>query len=224
MASKDAAEAAPQNPYLAARREWNERYGDHIKSAQSWRLAAMGSIGIALISVGGLAYSASQSKFVPYVVEVDKLNATLPIGPADRAGKADARIVRSQLASWIANTRSVYLDAGAEQRIIREAYALIDQASPAFQTVNEFMRANDPFERAKTETVSVEVQTVLPLGGDTWRVEWMETTRGRDGAVITRKPWQAVITTAVNPPTDERAVLTNPLGIFVTALSWSERL
>ena len=29
------------NPYLAARKEWDERYGSLIKRAQNWRLAAM---------------------------------------------------------------------------------------------------------------------------------------------------------------------------------------
>src|SRR5215468_2741558 len=29
------------NPYLAARKEWDERYGSLIKRAQNWRFAAM---------------------------------------------------------------------------------------------------------------------------------------------------------------------------------------
>ena len=28
------------NPYLAARREWDERYGDHIVRARNWRTMA----------------------------------------------------------------------------------------------------------------------------------------------------------------------------------------
>jgi len=60
--AKEAQPKAPDTPYLAARREWNERYGDHVKSAHQWRLAAFGSIAIALASVGGLVAVSMQSK------------------------------------------------------------------------------------------------------------------------------------------------------------------
>ena len=42
---------APYNPYLAAaRRAWDERYGDLITRARNWRLAALLSGAIALVA------------------------------------------------------------------------------------------------------------------------------------------------------------------------------
>lgn len=213
----------PVNPYLDARREWNERYGSEVKQAATWRLVAIGSLIVAGVAVTGLAVSASQNKMVPYVVEVDKLHATLPIGPADRAAKGDSRIIRAQLAGLISDLRSVYLDAAAEQTAIRRAYAMLAQNGTAYQVVNEQMSKNDPFKRAQLESVTIEVQSVLPLGGETWRVEWIETVRDRSGVVTSSQPWQAAVTTSINPPTSEAGVLANPLGIYVTALSWSPR-
>lgn len=221
--SNPKATTAPTNPYLEGRREWSERYGSHIQQATTWRAVALASLAVAGASVAGLVYSINQVKMVPYVVEVDKLHATLPIGPADRAAKADPRIIRAQLAGWVENIRSVYLDAAAEQRAVRAAYALLDSKAPAYQVVGEHMRDHDPFKRAQMESVSVDVQTVLPVGGDTWRVEWVETVRARDGTVSAKQNWQAVITTAISPPTDEAGVLTNPMGVFVTGVSWSAR-
>ena len=43
----------PENPYLAARREWNERYGSYIAAARTWQLAAFGALGVALVAVAG---------------------------------------------------------------------------------------------------------------------------------------------------------------------------
>ena len=47
----------PENPhsavYLAARREWNERYGSYIAQANAWRLTALASLGVAFVAVGG---------------------------------------------------------------------------------------------------------------------------------------------------------------------------
>lgn len=213
----------PTNPYLDGRREWSERYGSYIQQAATWRLVACSSMAVTALAVGGLVYQAQSVKFVPYVVQVDKLGAMLPVAPADRAAKADARIVRAQLANLISNLRSVYLDAAAEQNAVKAGYALLDQQSAAYKVVNENMAANDPFKRAQRESVTVEVQSVLPLGGETWRVEWIETVRSRDGTVTSSRPWQAAITTKITPPTSEAGVLTNPLGIFVTGLSWSPR-
>lgn len=220
------AKTKPAQPsaYALGRMEWSDRMGDVIKQAAIWRAVAVGSLTVAGIAVSGLVYQASQVKLVPYVVEVDKLHATLPIGPADRAAKADSRIVRAQLADFISDLRSVYLDAAAEQTAVRSAYAKIDQSSAAFQVVNEHMAANDPFKRAQRESVTVEVQSVLPLSPDTWRVEWVEVTRARDGTVTSSRPWSAAVTTKLQPPTTEAGLLNNPLGIYVTAISWSPRV
>ena len=44
---------SPHNPYLAARREWDERYGDLITRAKNWRtMAALCSL-VALVATVG---------------------------------------------------------------------------------------------------------------------------------------------------------------------------
>ena len=62
-----------ENPYLAARRTWNEHVGSVVSSRQTWQVVGILSLLIALSAVGGMIHIGSQSKFVPYVVEVDKL-------------------------------------------------------------------------------------------------------------------------------------------------------
>lgn len=220
--------AAPQgeqlNPYLSGRKEWEERFAQPVKEANSWKMVAVGTTAVALAAVVGLGVVASQSKLIPYVVQVDKLGTVLPVARADQAARPDSPVVRAQLGNWISNIRSVYLDAAAVNRNVFAGFALIEQNSPAFQVVSEHMKANDPFRRAQRETVSVEVEQVLPVGGNTWRVEWRETVRGRDGQLIKQEQWSAVITTTINPPTDEATILVNPLGVYVSALSWSQRV
>lgn len=212
------------NPYLNARREWNERYGSYVAQRDAWRRAAFVSWGVSLLAVAGLTWVAAQPRLQPYVVAVDRLGAPVPIAPAEQAIQGDRRIVRAELARWITNIRSVSPDAAAERTAVTAAYALLNRRSAAFETVNEFMRANNPFERARRETVSVEIVSVLPLTGETWRVEWREIVRARDGSVTSTQPWQAALTLTTSPPRDEQTVLRNPLGLYVTALSWSQRL
>ena len=77
--SREPPSNAATNPYVEARREWNERYGDYIYQAQHWRTMAIISGLIALIAVAGVAYIGAQSKVIPYVVEVDKHGAAAAI-------------------------------------------------------------------------------------------------------------------------------------------------
>jgi type IV secretion system protein VirB5 len=122
--------------------------------------------------------------------------------------------------------RSVYLDAAAERNGIKNAYAKINHGGPAYGMLNDYMRqeTHNPFKRAVYESVGVEVQSVLPLTSDTWRVEWVETTRDRDGHETNKATWTATITITVQPPTDDKAILANPTGLYVQDLHWSKRL
>jgi type IV secretion system protein VirB5 len=214
----------PENPYLAARREWNERYGDYIARAQAWRLTALLALCLALIAVAGLAYLAAQNRVIPYIVAVDKLGAPVAVSYADRALPADTRIVRAMLARFIVNLRSVYADATAQRRAIEDAYALLSAADPATHRINHYFREHHPFDRAKSETVSVEIKSVLPLSDRTWQIEWEESIRSRGGEEKKHPHMLAAVSIAVTPPQDEATLLRNPIGLYVREINWSQQM
>ena len=82
-------ESATFNPYLAARREWDERYGSLITRARNWRFAAFLALGIGIIETGGLVALAMRSKVIPFVVAVDNLGRVVASGTADQVSAAD---------------------------------------------------------------------------------------------------------------------------------------
>lgn len=223
--------AAPLDPdsphsavYLAARREWNERYGDYIAQANSWRLAAIAALGVAAVAVAGNVWQSTRSRVQPYVVEVDKLGDALAIQRADVAAPVPVNVIRAQLARYVQDVRTVSVDVQAERAFINEAYAMVDRNSAALSFLNEHFASSNPFERAATETATAHVESVLPLpGGKTWRIEWREDTLARDGRPEVSKHWEATVTVSINPPTTEAGVLANPTGLFVEACSWGER-
>jgi type IV secretory pathway TrbF-like protein len=61
------------NPYLEARREWDERYADLVLGKRNWQIAAGGLLLLSLILASGIVWLCNHSRYVPYVVEVDKL-------------------------------------------------------------------------------------------------------------------------------------------------------
>jgi type IV secretion system protein TrbF len=216
--------AAFQGSYHAARQEWLERYGDYIAAARSWRRVAFLALIIAALAIALLIWTGTQAQIVPYVVKVDRVGSIVSVERADRMGRPDAALITAQLARWIGAVRTVYVDAAAQRALITEGYAMINRLGDAYGALNDHMRAHDPFERAKAETVAVDVQSVLPIAGDSWRIEWKEDSRGRDGALLTSMQYQASVTLSFSPPRDEATIRANPLGLYISAFSWARRL
>src|SRR5690606_15187070 len=73
---KQPQEPREENPYLNARRAWNDHVGSVVSAHQSWQVIGILSLLIALTAIGGIIHVGSQSKFIPYVVEVDKQGQT----------------------------------------------------------------------------------------------------------------------------------------------------
>jgi type IV secretion system protein VirB5 len=212
------------NPYLAARREWDERYGDLISRARNWRLAAFLALAIAVIETGGLIALSMRSKVVPFVVAVDNLDRVVASGTADRVSVADDRLKRAALVQWVSDWRTVTADGVAQRKAIDRVYSMIGRGTPAQVQVSEYYRNDPPYKRAQTQMVSVDVKAVYASGDKTWELEWVEVARGITGDVQSEQRWKGSFTVAVNPPTDERLARVNPLGLFVTNLSWSKVL
>src|SRR5258708_33914708 len=82
------------NPYLNARKEWDERYGSLIKRAQHWRGAAVLALLVALSEAVVILGVATRPKTVPYVVAVDSLGRVVARGAVERGlsfgGRSDA--------------------------------------------------------------------------------------------------------------------------------------
>jgi type IV secretion system protein VirB5 len=219
--SEHAADAAAlETPYLSARREWNERYGDYIARARSWRLAAFGAIAVALALAIGVIWQGAQSKVVPYVVEVDKLGDAVAVARADRAASADVRVIKAQLAAWIVDVRSVSSDPLAQKAALSRSYATTAATATLF--LNDYYRQHSPF--SQNRTVAVSVDAVLPISNQTYQIQWSEDGRDLQGRALATTHWLASVTVAFDPPTDERGVLSNPLGLYVTGISWTQHL
>jgi len=212
------------NPYLAARHEWDERYGDFITRARNWRAIAMLCALAALMAVGGVTWLSARSRIVPFVVLIDSLGRPLASGIAEQATVSDDRLKRASVLAWVENLRLITTDGIAQRKAIDHVYAQIASGSEAQTFVGEFYRSAQPFKRAQTETVSVEVNSVLPTSDRTFEVDWVETTRDLYGTVKATDRWKGSFSIALNPPTDERLARINPLGVYITNVSWARVL
>lgn len=214
----------PHNQYLAARHEWDERYGDLITRARNWRTVALVCSMAALLATAGMTWLSARSRIVPFVVLMDSLGRPVVSGVAEQTGINDDRLKRASILDWVEDLRLVTTDGIAQRKAIDHVYAQIASGSEAQAFISEYYRSAQPFKSAQTETVSVAVNSVLPTSDRTFEVDWVETTRDLYGTVKATDHWKGSFSIAINPPTDERLARINPLGIYITNVSWSKVL
>lgn len=218
------------NPYLDARRTWDSRLAELAYGKQFAQYLALLATLVLLAAVGGQVYTASQVKFVPYVVEVSHLGEAAAVRIADRAGPVDPRVVRSTVAAFVADTRLVTPDAALQRRAILRAYAVVGPTDPAHSKLNEWYGRHEeasPFRRAMREVVTIDITSVIPQSAETWQVDWVETVRDRQGAQKSQARWRALLTLYHAPPTEgvsEEQLLANPLGIYLRDFSWTRQV
>ncbi len=219
-----------ENPYLAARRTWNDQSAANVASRQMFQLLGVLALLVALAGVGGVTYIGSQSKFIPYVVEVDQLGQHRAAAPADRAAPVDPRVVHAAVADWISSIRLVTPDIALQRKAVFKVYSMLAPNDPATVKSNEWLNGTDessPFARATKETASIEITSVIPQTPDTWQVDWTETVRDRQGVKKGEsRRWRALVTVYVmptTPETTEEDMRNNPLGIHVRDFSWSKQ-
>lgn len=211
-------------PYLRGRAEFDSVFADLARGKRNWQLVAFGALAVAGVLAGGLVTLATQTRITPYVVEVDRLGRAQAFGPAERLRATDQRVIMSQLAGFVRDTRTVLADPVAQAELVRHSYAFVDQNAAAFLNGYFAAPAHDPRLVAKDATRLVEVTSVLPVpGSTTWKVSWTETTVPRTTAgAPSAASWEGYFGTRIVAPATTERITVNPLGLYVTSVNWTQ--
>lgn len=211
-----------QSPYVRARQEWDERFGDQIKSKNNWRLTAFISMATTFLCVTGMVATAYRSNTVPYVVALDDVGRAVPVIPAKQVAVKDVRLQAAVVARWLTDLRTVVTDAVAQRRLVDEVYAETGQNSAASATVTEFYSKNSPFDLLTKQTVDASVESIVQQSPRTYEVTWTEVTRDLVGEFMATHRYRAFVSVTTQEVTDAKQALANPLGLYVTNLAWGE--
>ncbi|MGL4209459.1 MAG: VirB8/TrbF family protein [Candidatus Adiutrix sp.] len=209
-----------KNPYLAAKHEWFESVGPHVKAASQWRLVAFLSLFLAIASLCMNIMQVSRAKVVPYIVAVDKLGAALAVKRADTASTLPVTVVQAELANLIINWRTVTADLDLQNRMVEKLSSFARGSAKGVLT--EWFEQNNPVVRAKSgRLVSINIKSVpLPVSQNSWRIEWQEIVRNHVGTTLEVTQYEATMAVAIQPPKTDEEVLRNPGGVFITELSF----
>ncbi|MDL2285499.1 type IV secretion system protein [Desulfovibrio sp. OttesenSCG-928-F07] len=220
---KNNAAVASNNPYLNAKKEWLERYGDIIAQNHNLRVFSMFILMALILSIGGNIYQATQSKYIPYVVAIDKVGKVQSGAMPKPLANIPNEVIQSELTTFLQNWRSVTADADLQNRMLEK---LVAYSTPQVRAIlQEWFSQNNPYKRAETHLVSIEM-TGLPhqVSKHAYRAEWLEITRDRQGKTIERSKYEAVFTIAILPPETEADIVQNPLGLMIVDANFSRLL
>ena len=209
------------NPYLNARREWDERYGDALSRAHNWKMMAFGAVAVAGIAVAGIAHIGAQSKIEPYVVAIDKMGNPIAMAQPVTGGAIHQRIIEAQIASWVWNWRSMLSDPVAQKQLLAQVYAMASTQTAA--EINPWYKKSWTADAGFV--VSPHITSILPVSKSTYQVNWRET-KYQNGQNDGTTNYKANVTTGIDKKiaSTAQASMLNPLGIYVQSITWTKVL
>ena len=207
--------------YIEGRRTFVEEYAEMRQARRLWQLVAIVSITVAFVLSIGFAFVANKHEVVPYIVELDAEQQIVRTYPAEPVSPTNTQHTRASLGRWVQTWRNVSPDSAVIEERVAYLFAHIQDDSPAQGRVFTWIDENNPYERAKDETASVDVVSVTNRGGNSWQIGWRETIFGRNGRERDNKRYTANILVAFGQPKQE-SILLNPGGLYITEIDWQE--
>ena len=211
----------PETPYQRAGQAWDERIGSARVQAKNWRLAFFGALALSGALAAGLVWQSARGTITPWVVQVDKLGQAQAVAPATADYQPTDPQIAWHLARFVQEVRSVPADPVVLRQNWLDAYNYVtDKGALA---LNDYARTSDPFSKVGKSQVSVDVASVIRASDNSFRVEWIER-HYVDSALASTERWSAILTIALQTPSDADRLKKNPLGVYVHALNWSKEL
>ena len=212
-------------PAAHAEAAWDRREGQIVvRNANLRKIIVVMGIGIIALSVG-LTIQSTKSSVEPYVVVVNDITGEVKnVASLKNAGAQytpqDAEY-KYFLSRFIRKTREVPLDPVVFKDQWNEAYAFLTKDAAA--KMNAQIKQEKLADKFGHKTVQIQIVSCLPMeGSNSYQVRWNEEefTIGSGDKVVT--PMSGIFTTTTIPPKDEKALLVNPLGIYVSDFNWSK--
>lgn len=217
-------DAGAEPAFLAARNEFEHAWTNLARAKANWQRAFFGELVIALGLLGTCIWLTASARVIPWVVEVDRFGGAKAFGPAEQLRAPDERFVRAQLSEFVRDIRTVYPTDVAEKDVVGRAYTHLDPAAAAF--LNQWFTdtANNPRVIARDRVRTVEITGLLRVpSSSVYRVSWVETDwpTAAGGGAPSASSWEAYIGVRIAAPRSMDEVVANPLGVYVTSITWT---
>ena len=213
------------HPYINVHHKWNDELSAAKAAKRNWQVMS-GIQGVAVVAlVVGLIVVSRQSHLVPYVVQVDTIGRAVASGVVEPTTVQDEKIVRAHLYRFIENWRGIVTDVTAMRGSLGEAYKVV-LPDVKDHILDPYYKENDAMAQASRMSRQIIPLSFLKQSDTSYLVEWKEVERDTSSQITGQSQWKALITIKnASPETLAKHVMYdpfNPLGMFISGLSWSE--
>ena len=208
--------------YAAGRPAVGPPHGPRLEATRKlWRTTALAALGACVVLAGGLAYAASRRQVEMYVVRVDPAEART-IGVELAGGRYTPD--ENAKAFFVADLVKQGAQAACSIPVVqakrwKEVYAFL--AGPAEQRMNEYAGGDTGFDRptaasspARSRSAPCCSRARTPTRSAGPRSSYS------NGSLRDTADYTGLFSVTLDPPTDKRAILTNPIGLYVTDINW----
>ncbi len=207
------------NPYLQSKLLWNDVYGDIERKWRSSRYLNFICIGMIACSLLGFMWIASKNHMqpLPFVIHGDDIVTVSSVSGRD-IQTIKSRFIPYFAKQFIRAWRSRSTDEQVNTQQALTTYALTSDA--ATSVIHDFYEAH---RAPRNITKNVVITSVLAISAHTLDIRWQEASQdARTGKLIQVKHYIAQLTHQYAEPAHNATVLRiNPLGFYITHLSWS---
>jgi len=212
-----------ETPYQHAKQEFDNLIGNARLQAYHWRLAFFCTVLVLCVTVIGMIFLSSQSKIIPYIVEVDSTGAVRLVGKAHKINyEPNIQTIKYFLSLFVKNIRSIPADQVLLKKNFLNAYNFV--TTKGRNLLNEYARGYDPFTKQKEYVISIEISNVVKMSDKSYQVQWTEQVFSKNGRMINQNRYTGIFTINFSTPTDEDILQKNPLGLFIDFFNISKNL
>ena len=186
------------------------------------RVFGFGSLGLFVITLILFFYAVSLQRAVPFLVNVMPSGEATYLGEVRQTGQFQIpeAAVFYQVRKFISNIRSIPADPQVLYSNINDCYSMITTTYDP--TLTRILRANSPFPLVGKVRRTVEFESTLRITGNSYQVDWVETSAEPGGSPVSRKMRGLVTILFITPNPSNDWIKVNPLGIFIDACEWTE--
>lgn len=209
------------SPYNKAKEAWDQRVGSARVQAYNWRLIAFSAIGLAALSMMGNIYLGSQTKVMPFVVELKATGETNVLGnAATLSTQSTENAAKFFISRFIMLAREIPADAVLIKRNMEKLFQLVSMQGKSL--LAEQFKDQSPAKEFQEKNRSLKIASVLAISEGVYQVDWYEAEYDKNGQKIAEYPMRGTFKIAWLKPQTEEQIQENPLGIFVDYFSWTK--
>jgi type IV secretion system protein VirB5 len=207
------------SPYRNAARAWIAWLCLARQQALNWKLAGLGSTGIAALLALGIVISGSRASVIPYPVEVVRLREMRDKNVKVEAEKPTDAQIAFFLARLIRNIRSLSTDPVVVRKNWLEAYDYVTDRGAL--SLDHYARPDKLLENIGVRPISVEVIYVVRASNNSFEIRWKEHAY-ENGAIVNTQYITGVATLISQPLLTADLLRSNPIGLYVDSISWTQ--